>query len=131
MGLLNSKSVDFRKQEVRMKIPKIYPDETTTTVTQATNRSTGVTLNAPAGQITTDATSLAAGAEATFVVTNSFVSAKSVVVICAASGQTAGTSIPVVTAVAAGQFSITLTNLHASTADTGAMVINFAVIDVE
>lgn len=98
------------------------------TVTQATNRSTGVTLNKLSGQITTDATSLAAGAEATFTVTNSQVAATDVVVVCAASGQTAATSVPIVTAVAAGSFDITLTNLNASTADTGAMVINFAVI---
>jgi hypothetical protein len=98
-------------------------------VTQATSRSTGVTINAPAGQITTDATSLAAGAEATFVVTNSYVTATSVPVIAAASGQTSGTSVPVVSAVAAGSFSITLTNLHAATADTGAMVINFIVFN--
>lgn len=98
------------------------------TVTQITNRSTGVTLNKVTGQITTDATSLAAGAEATFTVTNSAVAATDVVVVCAASGQTSATSVPVVTAVAAGSFDITLTNLNASTADTGAMVINFCVI---
>lgn len=97
-------------------------------VTQITNRSTGVTLSKLTGQITTDATSLAAGAEATFTVTNTLVAATDVVVVCAASGQTADTSVPVVSAVAAGSFKITLTNLHASTADTGAMVINFAVI---
>jgi hypothetical protein len=96
-------------------------------VTQLTNRSTGVTVNAVCGKITTDATSLAAGAEATFVVTNSAVEVGDVVNICARSGQTAGTSIPFVTAVAAGSFSITLSNFHASTADTGAMIINFAV----
>jgi hypothetical protein len=33
-----------------------------------------------------------------------------------------------VTAVAAGSFQITLKNGHASTADTGAAIINFAVI---
>lgn len=98
------------------------------TVTQITNRSTGVTLNKLAGAITTDATSLAAGAEATFTVTNSTVAIGDVIVLSARSGQTAGTSVPIVTAVAAGSFDITLTNLHASTADTGAMVINFAVI---
>jgi glucosamine 6-phosphate synthetase-like amidotransferase/phosphosugar isomerase protein len=76
-----------------------------------------------------DNTSLAAGAEATFTVTNSHVSAKSVVVVNAASGQTADTSVAVVSAVAAGSFDITITNLHASTADTGAMVINFIVIE--
>ena len=97
-------------------------------VTQATSRSTGVTLSKPTGQITTDATSLAAAAEATFTVTNTLVADTDVVVICSSGGQTAGTSIPAVTAVAAGSFDITLTNLHASTADTGAMVINFVVI---
>ena len=97
-------------------------------VTQLTNRSTGVTVNAICGAITTDATSLAAGAEATFTVTNSSVAIGDVVVASLRSGATAGTSIPAVTAVAAGSFAITLTNLHASTADTGASIINFAVI---
>lgn len=97
-------------------------------VTQLTNRSTGVTLSKLCGAITTDATSLAAGAEASFVVTNTTVAVGDVVVVAARSGQTADTSIPVVTAVAAGSFTITLTNIHASTADTGAMIINFVVI---
>jgi hypothetical protein len=97
-------------------------------VTQITNRSTGVTVTGVSGAITTDSTSLAAGAEATFTVTNTSVAVGDVVVISARSGQTAGTSVPIVSAVAAGSFDITLTNLHASTADTGAMIINFAVI---
>lgn len=97
-------------------------------VTQITSRSTGVTVTGASGKITTDTTSLAAGAEATFVVTNTSVAVGDVVVICARSGQTAATSIPFVTAVAAGSFSITLSNFNASTADTGAMIINFAVI---
>lgn len=129
MALPNSKSVDMRRQEVRMKIPKIFPDETTTTVTQATNRSTGVTLNAPAGQITTDDASLAAAAEATFTVTNSYVTAKSVVLLSHASGG-AGTPHVFVSAVADGSFDITMTNLHAATANDAASVINFVVIDV-
>lgn len=98
-------------------------------VTQLTNRSTGVTVTTNCGTITTDTTSLAAGAEAAFAVTaTGLVSATSLVVVNAASGQTANTSIPVVTGVAANSFTITLTNLHASTADTGAMVINYAII---
>jgi len=122
--------MDFIGAEIRAAILKYFPG-TASTVTQITDRTTGVTLNTTAGQITTDATSLAAGAEAVFRVTNDKVSAKSVPVIAAASGQTAGTSTPHVSAVSAGTFDITLTNLHASTADTGAMVINFAIIDVE
>ena len=43
------------------------------TVTQITNRATGVTINAICGAITTDTTSLAAEASADFVVTNSAV----------------------------------------------------------
>ena len=97
-------------------------------VTQITSRATAVTVNGLSGKITTDDTSLAAAAEAVFTVNNSSVAIGDVVVISARSGQTAGTSIPVVTAVAAGSFDITLSNIHASTADTGAMIINFAVI---
>jgi hypothetical protein len=98
-------------------------------VTQATSRSTGVTINAPAGQITMNAASLAAGAEVKFTVTNSFVTTTSVPVIALASGQTADTSIVSVTAVAAGSFQITVTNLNAATADTGAGVINFIIFN--
>lgn len=98
-------------------------------VTQITTRSTGVTLDKLCGTITTDATSLAAAAEATFVVTNAKVAAADVVVVCVKSGGTTpGSTIAVVTAVAAGSFSITVTNLHSATADTAALVINFVVI---
>lgn len=95
-------------------------------VTQTTDRSTGVTLNTICGQITTDTTSLAAGAEATFVVTNSKVAATDVVSVCVASGAVA-TPLAYVSAVAAGSFSITITNLHAATGETGALVLNFIV----
>lgn len=97
-------------------------------VTQATSRATGVTVHALCGAITTDATSLAAGAEATCTVTNNKVAVGDVVIVCARSGQTAGTSVPAVTAVADGSFGLTLTNQHASTADTGAMIVNFIVL---
>ena len=129
MGLPNSKSYNLRGLEVEAKLFTCDPDETTTTVTQATNRSTDVTLNAVAGQITTDDASLAAAAEATFTVNNSYVTAKSVVLISHASGG-AGTPFVFVSAVAAGSFDITMTNLHASTANDAASVINFVVIDV-
>lgn len=96
-------------------------------VTQATDRSTGVTLNTVSGAITMNAASLAAGAEASFTVTNSAVAATDVVVVCL---KTVGTGTPMVfvDTVAAGSFRITITNLHAATADTTADVINFVVI---
>ena len=98
------------------------------TATQQTNRSTGVTINAPAGAITMNAASLAAGAEASFVVTNSFCTAKSVPVVAV---KTMSTGLPVaaVTTVADGSFTITVTNLDAATADTTADVINFIVFN--
>lgn len=99
------------------------------TVTQITSRSTGVILNKPCGTITTDSTSLAAGAEATFTVTNSAVAASDTVVVSIQSGGTTpGSTWVHVTAVAAGSFALTVSNLHATTADTAALVINFAVV---
>jgi hypothetical protein len=97
-------------------------------VSQATNRSTGVTLNKLTGVITGQATSLAASTSATFTVTDSFVAATDTINISIASGPTAGTSIFAVTGVAAGSFNITAFNVNTTTADTGAPVINFAVI---
>lgn len=98
-------------------------------VTQTTSRSTGVTLNKLSGTITTDTTSLAAGAEAEFTVTNSTVAATDTVIVSLKSGSTGvGTCVPYVSAVAAGSFKITISNQHASTAETGACVLNFAVL---
>lgn len=98
------------------------------TVTQITSITTGVTLNTHSGQITTVSSTLAAGAEATFTVTNSKVAATDIVIAHLASTSSAGTPVAVVSAVAAGSFNITIANLHASAALDNTMVINFGVI---
>lgn len=98
------------------------------TVTQLTDRSTGVTINAPAGAITMNGASLAAAAEATFTVTNSFCTAKSVPVVALKTIST-GSPMVYVSTVADGSFNITITNLHAADADTTADVINFIVFN--
>lgn len=100
------------------------------TVTQITNRATGVTINALTGAITTDTTSLAAEASAVFVVTNNKVAIGDVVVVSIRSGMVALNTRVTVTAVAAGSFSLTVVNgnVAAGTAETGAIIINFAVI---
>lgn len=103
--------------------------ETTSTVTQATSRTTGVEINDIAGTITTDDASLAAAAEATFTVTNSKVKAGSVVAVSLKTASATGLSLPFVSATADGEFDITLTNLHATTADTSASEINFVVLN--
>ncbi len=99
-------------------------------VTQITSRATGVTVNALSGRITTDSTSLAAEASAVFVVTNSEVAIGDVVVVSMRSGSVALNTEVVVSAVAAGSFSLTVINgnVAAGTAETGAIIINFAVI---
>ena len=97
------------------------------TVTQATSISTGVTLSKRKGQITTVASTLAAGAEAEFTVTNTEVAATDVVVVSTTYAG-AGTPVISVKGVAAGSFVIVITNLHAANALDAVLVINFAVI---
>ena len=100
------------------------------TVTQATNRTTGVTLNKLSGAITTSNASLAAEATADFVVTNDKVAIGDVVVVSVRSGSNGGGTIVSVAAVAAGSFTIRVHNgnVAAGTAETGAIIINFVVI---
>jgi hypothetical protein len=94
-------------------------------VTQITSRSTGVTLSKRVGKITTTADSLAAVTGVTFTVTNTLVAATDNIVITKVSGD-ADTTVRV-ESVAAGSFTVTLFNTHASAADTTALVFNFEV----
>jgi hypothetical protein len=99
-------------------------------VTQATNRTTGVTLNKLNGTITTNNASLAAEAAAEFTVTNDKVEIGDVVVVAIQSGTDGGNTNVFVSTVAAGSFKIKVANNNAAagTAETGAILINFAVI---
>jgi hypothetical protein len=79
------------------------------TVTQATSITTGVTLNARAGVVTTVASALAANADAAFVVTNSYVKSDSVIVLtCLNTGASIATAQT--SAVADGSFTVLLAN---------------------
>lgn len=93
------------------------------TVTQATSKSTGVTLNKTNGQITTAADALAAGATASFTVTNSTVVSTDVIV---AHSQNMNYSIRINQA-ASGSFIIQIKNESGGSLSQ-AVVINFAVI---
>lgn len=99
-------------------------------VTQATNRTTGVTINKMTGQITTNNASLAAEAAAEFTVTNTLVRSTDVVIASIQSGTNGGDTEVIVSAVANGSFNLKVCNNNAAagTAETGAIVINFAVI---
>lgn len=96
-------------------------------VTQATSKTTGVTLNRVAGQVTLNAASLAAGASASFTLTNSAIAATDAPIVSIASGATADAYAVTVTAVAAGSCRIQLRNMGA-VALAEALVLNFAVI---
>lgn len=96
-------------------------------VTQATNKSTGVTLNKSAGRITMNGASLGAGASVTFTLTNSKISANDVVIVNVSGGGTAGAYWPYVSSMAAGSAVIGLWNSTGG-ALSEAVVLNFAVI---
>ena len=97
------------------------------TVTQATNKSTGVTLNKVSGQITMNNASLAAAAEVSFTFTNSTIAATDVVFTAISSGATAGAYNTHVDAIAAGSCRISITNFSGGPLSE-AIVINFVVI---
>ena len=97
------------------------------TVTQATSKSTGVTLNKANGAITMHAASLAATSAIAFTLTNSTVAATDVVVTSIKSGATIGAYSVYVDGVDAGSCQITLRN-HTTGALAEAVVISFAVI---
>ncbi len=98
------------------------------TVTQSTDRTTGVTINKVSGKIVTASNSLAALAAATFVVTNSAVAATDVIVLNKSSGWINEKTDVRTLSVSAGSFSITVQDLDAVTAETGTGSINFVVI---
>lgn len=98
------------------------------TVTQATNKSTGVTLNKICGQITMNNAALASGASVSFTLTNSTIEASDVVIAVVGGGYaTAGTYLTNVLTVAAGSCVIRLVNVSGGSLSE-AVVINYAVI---
>ena len=97
------------------------------TITQLTDKSTGVTLNRSMGRITMNAASLAASTAVTFTLTNSLIGANDIVVLHPSSGATAGAYIAYVTSLAAGSCVIALRNLTAG-ALAEAVVLNFVII---
>jgi len=98
-------------------------------VTQATSKSTGVTLNKSAGQITMNDAALANATNVSFTLTNSTISAKDVVVLSVSSGATAGAYNCWISGKSTGSCTITLRNLSGGSLSE-AVVINFVVIHV-
>lgn len=97
------------------------------TVTQATDKSTAVTLNNSAGRITMNAASLAASTAVSFTLNNSLISANDIVITNISAGGTAGAYTTYVSSMTTGSAVITLRNMTAG-ALAEAVVVNFALI---
>ena len=96
------------------------------TITQATSKSTGVTLNGASGRITLNAAALNADTTVSFTLTNSSITANDLLVLNHVSGGTAGAYLLNAQA-AAGSASINVRNITAGSLSE-AIVIGFAVL---
>ena len=96
------------------------------TVTQATNKSTGVTLNTRCGQVTMNGANLVADTAVTFTLTNTQIAATDVLMLNHVSGGTLGT-YSFVARCAAGSATISVRNVTAGDL-AEAVVIGFAAI---
>jgi len=96
-------------------------------VTQATSKSTAVTLNKSAGRITMNNAELAANTAVSFTLNNSLISANDIVILNISAGATAAAYTTYVSSMTTGSAVVTLRNLTGS-ALSEAVVINFALI---
>lgn len=96
------------------------------TITQATSKATGVTLNTLTGAITMNAAALAAGTIVSFVLSNTTIAATDVLILNHISGGTPG-SYTLNAQAAANQATINVRNNTAGSLSE-AIVIQFAVI---
>lgn len=106
---------------------QIQLDTGTKTATATGTTTATATLNKKSGKITSASLTTAAGGTYVLTLTNSAISAASLVF---ASVATAGTGSPAVTSVVpgAGQVVITVQNLHASVAFNNTIVLSFATL---
>lgn len=96
-------------------------------VTQATDKSTGVTLNKSAGRITMNNAALAANTAVSFTLTNSFISAADAIIVNVSGGGTAAAYTTYISSMSAGSAVVTLRNLTGSSLSE-AVIINFAIL---
>ena len=105
-----------------------YSADAQGTVTQLTDKSTGVTLNKSAGQITMSNATLNATTNVAFTLTNSSISAKDVVIVNVAGGVASNVTYNCwVSGHAVGSATIVLRNISAGNLSE-AVVLNYAII---
>jgi hypothetical protein len=100
--------------------------------TKTASATTGAaTLNQPSGVVTSESLTTAAAATYTLTLTNSKIAATDIVLVSVGNG-TNSAGAPVLTSVkpAAGSVVIKVTNLHASAALNGTLVVSFVVVKV-
>jgi hypothetical protein len=97
-------------------------------VVQLTSKSSGVTINALSGQVTTSNAALAAGAIATFAISNNQVAVTDTIILNLKGGQVASGSYRYwIDRVQAGSFSVSIEN-RSGGALSEALIFNFAVV---
>ena len=96
-------------------------------VTQATDKSTGVTLNKSAGRITMNNAALAGNTAVSFTLTNNIISVKDAIIVNVSGGGTAAAYTTYISSMAAGSAVIALRNLTAGSLSE-AVIINYAII---
>jgi hypothetical protein len=97
------------------------------TVTQATSKSTAVTLNKSAGRITMNGAELAANTAVSFTMNNSLISANDTIIVNVSGGATAGAYTTYISSMTTGSAVVTLRNLTGG-ALSEAVILNFATI---
>ena len=97
------------------------------TVTQLTDKSTGVTLNKSAGRITMINAALAGNTAVSFTLTNNTISANDAIIVNVSGGGTAGAYTTYISSMTSGSAVVTLRNLTAGSLSE-AVVLNFAII---
>jgi hypothetical protein len=97
------------------------------TVTQATSKSTAVTLNKSMGRITMNGAELAANTAVSFTMNNSLISANDTIIVNVSGGGTAAAYTTYISSMTTGSAVITLRNMTGS-ALSEAVILNFATI---
>lgn len=98
------------------------------TITQATSKATGVTLNKTSGEITMNNAALNAQESVAFTLTNNTIDATDVVVVSIKSGATSNAYLAGIGKVSANSCEITLFNTQTSGSLSEAVVLSFVVI---
>jgi hypothetical protein len=104
-----------------------YTSSALGTVTQSTDKSTGVTLNKSIGRITMNGAQLAANNAASFTLTNSAIGANDSIIVNVSGGGTAAAYTAYISSMTSGSAVVTLRNMTGNNLSE-AVILNYAII---